>query len=239
MRIHFDFVTPDERKEFLAVLEELTGEKAVYHRVPQCNYTIGGFLFEKRNILIWEDKELTYIVDALEARGYKGTGYKGIAKRTDKNNGKVNLLVDAKTAPPKVPLEVSLPRKKFTDSEIENLEHIIAAKAELFKRAFACENIEIVIDDEKITFPWFMQGTRREAQAYIEFVSALGKMASTQKRVSSKPREIENEKYEFRCFLLRLGFIGDKYKATRKVLLSNLSGCSAWKAGRACDELPE
>ena len=35
--------------------------------------------------------------------------------------------------------------------------------------------------------------------------------------------------YAFRCFLLRLGFIGDEYKAARRVLLKNLTGNGAWK----------
>ena len=52
-----------------------------------------------------------------------------------------------------------------------------------------------------------------------------------QKRITAKPKENENEKYAFRCFLLRLGFIGDEYKADRKLLLSKLSGSSAFKAG--------
>jgi len=56
-------------------------------------------------------------------------------------------------------------------------------------------------------------------------------MAATQKRVTAKVKEPDNEKYAFRCFLLRLGFIGDDYKATRKILLRNLSGNSSWKAG--------
>ena len=41
----------------------------------------------------------------------------------------------------------------------------------------------------------------------------------------------ENEKYAFRCFLLRLGFIGDEFKADRKILLSKLDGSAAFKAG--------
>ena len=40
---------------------------------------------------------------------------------------------------------------------------------------------------------------------------------------------MENEKYAFRCFLLRLGFIGQEYKTTRKVLMKNLEGNAAWK----------
>ena len=44
---------------------------------------------------------------------------------------------------------------------------------------------------------------------------------------------MDNEKYAFRCFLLRLGFIGDEHKTSRKILLRNLSGSSAFKAGAA------
>lgn len=41
--------------------------------------------------------------------------------------------------------------------------------------------------------------------------------------------ETGNDKYAFRCFLLRLGFIGDEYKIARKVLLKNLTGNSAFR----------
>ena len=51
-----------------------------------------------------------------------------------------------------------------------------------------------------------------------------------QKRVSSKPTETDNDKYAFRCFLLRLGFIGKEYKTARKILLRNLTGNSAFAA---------
>ena len=36
-------------------------------------------------------------------------------------------------------------------------------------------------------------------------------------------------RYAFRCFLLKLGFIGDRYKAARKIVLARLEGDSAWK----------
>ena len=46
-----------------------------------------------------------------------------------------------------------------------------------------------------------------------------------------KEKEVETEKYAFRCFLLRLGFIGKDYKDERKILLRNLTGSSAFKGG--------
>ena len=61
-------------------------------------------------------------------------------------------------------------------------------------------------------------------------------MAKTQKRVTAKEKDVDNEKYTFRCFLLRLGFIGAEYKEDRKILLRNLSGSSAFKASTAAKE---
>ncbi|MBD5535004.1 MAG: virulence protein, partial [Lachnospiraceae bacterium] len=57
------------------------------------------------------------------------------------------------------------------------------------------------------------------------------KMSKEQKRITAKEKAVDNEKYAFRCFLLRLGFIGTEYKGERKILLKNLSGSSAFKNG--------
>ena len=56
-------------------------------------------------------------------------------------------------------------------------------------------------------------------------------MSKKQKRIASKVKEVPNEKYAFRCFLIRLGFVGNKYKDIRKILLKNLKGSSAFKGG--------
>ena len=70
-----------------------------------------------------------------------------------------------------------------------------------------------------------------EVKAYTHFIVALCKLSKDQKRVSSSEKEVDNEKYAFRCFLLRLGFIGSDCKDERKILLRNLSGNSSWKNG--------
>jgi hypothetical protein len=57
-------------------------------------------------------------------------------------------------------------------------------------------------------------------------------MARNQKRVFAQVTETDNEKYAFRCFLLRLGFIGSEYKTVRKILLRNLTGDSAFRHGK-------
>ena len=64
-------------------------------------------------------------------------------------------------------------------------------------------------------------------------------MALKQKRITTKEKPVDNEKYAFRCFLIRLGFIGAEYKSARKILLKNLSGSSAFKNGGAQHEISE
>ena len=83
-----------------------------------------------------------------------------------------------------------------------------------------------------MSFPWFSEmPDADEVQAYTHLISALCEMSRNAKRVTATEKAVENEKYAFRCFLLRLGFIGAEYKAERKILLKNLSGSSAFKSG--------
>ena len=73
--------------------------------------------------------------------------------------------------------------------------------------------------------------------AYAKFIAALGKMSMGAKRINDSSKEVINEKYAFRCFLLRLGFIGDEFKKDRKILLEKLSGSSAFRNGGLKDEI--
>ena len=129
-------------------------------------------------------------------------------------------------------LTVSLPRESFTDAALENLHRLVDAKAALIKKALAVESLPVETDAEKVSFPWFADGQDGDAaKAYTHFITALCDMARKQKRVTAKERPADNEKYAFRCFLLRLGFIGEEYKGERKVLLKNLSGNGSFKSG--------
>jgi hypothetical protein len=57
-------------------------------------------------------------------------------------------------------------------------------------------------------------------------------MANEQNWVTAKEREVENEKFTMRLFLIRLGFVGPEHKTARAILLRNLTGNSAWKNGQ-------
>ena len=95
------------------------------------------------------------------------------------------------------------------------------------------ESLPITVTEEKVSFPWFAGDIDAEhCAAYTSLITAICNMAKEAKRVTAKEKEAVNPKYEFRCFLLRLGFIGAEFKTERKILLRNLAGSSAFKSGQ-------
>ena len=129
-------------------------------------------------------------------------------------------------------LSISLPRTLFTETALQNLDALLLSKGRLIRHAFDIREATYTLTDERITFTW-LHGTITDetAKAYAAFISKLCEMARTQKRVTAKEKIVDNEKYAFRCFLLRLGMIGNAYKVSRKILLQNLTGSSAFKSG--------
>lgn len=66
-------------------------------------------------------------------------------------------------------------------------------------------------------------------KACTELATLMNKMAIKQKRIQAKEIDAENEKYAFHIWLLRLGMNGAEYKQTRKLLMENLDGNSAFR----------
>lgn len=212
MIYHYN-VTGAARKEFVKAIEEITGEKAIYMKVPTCAYKIGYYTVDKEGALSWGDlenvdPEKLYrnadLIQQLEKAGY--------------------IPEEEETG-----LTVSLPLDKVS---LGNLTNLLEAKGSLIQKALGIGDIGFEVSEDAVSFPWFSTLPEPdEVKAYTHFIAALGKMSKDLKRISSAERDVENEKYAFRCFLLRLGFIGEEYKSERKILLRNLSGNSSWKNG--------
>ena len=80
-----------------------------------------------------------------------------------------------------------------------------------------------------MSLDWFKEIDPKESEAYQLFLNHLVDYAKKRTRVITQPREYENPRYAFRCFLLQLGFIGPEYKEARKILLSKLHGSCAFR----------
>ena len=69
-------------------------------------------------------------------------------------------------------------------------------------------------------------------KAYIQLALAMSQAAKELKTASPKKLVTDNPKYAMRCWLLRLGFIGEEYKTARDHLTSKLPGDTAFRHGR-------
>ena len=90
-------------------------------------------------------------------------------------------------------------------------------------------NRGISFEEDRITVSFPYTEDPDTVKAYTELVSLINTMALSQKRVVKDKYHATNEKYAFRCWLVRLGMIGDEYKVARKVLLKNMPGNSAFR----------
>lgn len=229
-------VTGGRRKEMVEVISGIVGMKAVYMRVPTCAYAISNFKVSKEGTLIYDDRSSSEVVEkvleGLAQAGFEAENFATEAAETADENGTAELSGEPETEPQEanVGLTVALPRAEFTDNALENLQKLVDSKAALMKKALAVDALPVEVTEIKVSFPWFAETDSDSAAAYTHFITALCDMAKSQKRITAKERDTENEKYAFRCFLLRLGFTGTEYKAERKILLRNLSGNSAFRS---------
>ena len=69
-------------------------------------------------------------------------------------------------------------------------------------------------------------------KAYIQLALAINQQAKTVRTASPKVLQTDNPKYAMRCWLLRLGFIGDEFATARDQLTKKLPGDAAFRHGR-------
>ena len=219
MNVHFD-LTGKNRKKLVQAISAHTGSDSKYNGMPSCSYTIDEYTLDKTGVLQNDEQvispKLESLLDHLGDLGYLFE----IDVSEPKNDSIPTDVIES--------LVISVPRATLDATALRNLRLILEAKGDLIKKALQIDNLKIVVTDDQVSFPWFYSILApEEVSAYTNFVSALCEMARNQNRVNLNKNQLPNDKYTFRCFLLRLGFIGDKYKTDRQVLLKYLSGSAS------------
>lgn len=222
--------TGAERKELVNAIVEIVGQPAVYQGAPSFAYAVGLYRVDKDGTVFSEDATgLASLFDALTSRGYTGQideADEGVLEQEVCDSAGERMAIE-------YPIEGLSPENQ------QNLEKLVESKAMLIKKVLGADSLPIETVSDVLRFPWFPSGAGAEdMEAYRLFVQALCETARNQKRVTAEPRAVENEKYAFRCFLLRLGFIGAEYKAARKVLMRGLSGDGSFKKSKEESSTP-
>ena len=233
MEIRYN-VTGAKRKELVKVIADTTGARAEYKFMPTCNYEIDYFTVTKDGTLLFDDRadseEVERVLESIAAAGFECEPQDGVEQPSGQETKETEEIADSAPQGEPVELTVEIPLHKVA---VGNLTKLLEAKGNLIRKALGITDLRVEVLEDRVAFPWFSQVDADSAAAYTHFISALCEMSRNAKRVTATEKPVDNEKYAFRCFLLRLGFIGSEYKAERKILLKNLSGSSAFKNGGA------
>ena len=257
MKVNYN-IQKEERKAMVGIVGKVLEMKPTYCGAPSFSYKVGAFEITKDGGLCFDDATdeatVARVRTALSEAGFMSEGGEDEAscsataanepiqteaatsetpcEDTVQNDSTPTETADAEADSSEDTLSISLPRSLFTETALKNLDALLLSKGRLIRHAFDIREATYTLTDDRITFAW-LHGTITDetAKAYAEFISKLCLMARTQKRVTAKEKIVDNEKYAFRCFLLRLGMIGSAYKESRKILLQNLTGSSAFKSG--------
>ena len=262
MTINYN-VTGTERKRLADYISGFMGTDKKYLGAPTFAYQIGYLTVSKDGAVSFEDRGYNSDIDALmaelEGQGFhtedtiaKADTAEGAAEPDESNTSTEpeTTTEDAASAEPEAApaedgatqphgcgLTVTLPAASLPSEALVNLTSLLTAKGRLIRKALGVEALPVEVSPDTVSFPWF-EGRDLDAdetKTYTHLISALCDMARNQKRITAKEKTTDNDKYAFRCFLLRLGFIGAEFKDERKILLRDLSGNSAFKSGSRRD----
>ena len=229
MRIEFQR-TGAERKALVTAIGEILEVRPKYKGMPSAAYEIDYYTVTKDGTLEFDDRadseEVENLLERLADRGIVAAPTEMAQAWLDAREAELSEKSGTEPQEENLGLTVEIPLEKVA---VGNLTKLLDAKGNLIRKALGITDLRIELLEDRVAFPWFSQVDADSVAAYTHFISALCEMSRNAKRVTATEKPVENEKYAFRCFLLRLGFIGTEYKAERKILLRNLSGSAAFK----------
>jgi len=248
-------ITGSARKVFAEAVGEILGAEVVYRGTPSFAFAVGDYVIDRYGNLHCPPsggdgessdsngsdvygEELFQLITALKERGYVAENEPQPPEPPRQAKQPSNKAEWADTEDFAM-LVIELPQNSLNADKLDNVSRIIQSKATLIRIAIgdnlvtAAHHLPVGFSNDRIQFPWFSPGARaEEIKAYSTLLIKICEMAAKQKYVVAQEREVENQKYAFRCFLLRLGFIGAEYGEARKILLANLTGNGSFKSGQ-------
>ena len=253
MRIHYN-LSGAARKALVTAISEELNLPAHYQGAPTFAYEVGGYQIDKTGTLEGVDNP-GLVADLLGLHDFKAEQEEydtmPLAAKTVPDDlaipemaalgGNISPYHDEQEPPPYDQPEgndlvIEVPLTGFTPDKLENLIKLVKAKETLLRTALGAGDLPIQQTADTLRFPWFSledgaPDNGDKVKAYTLLVEKLCAAAMQQKRVTAKEKLVENAKFAFRVFLIRLGCVGAEYRDARKILLKNLSGNSAFKNG--------
>ncbi len=241
----FIYYLCEERKELVEVLEKKLGVESKYLGLPTYKYLVGPYTVNLNGTIEIEDEKADLeLLKELNAMNLIDNSWDQERERLD-----VSIFVQEHFACSLINLlkiiycrGEQISRAIGTNDAFSVDEDLIVEiikdgpiSSEEFLKVWeeAAGNTRckgIMIDRRRIHFTGFSKTSdENTVKAYREFVKLINLMSQRSKRINFEKPRIENEKYSFRVWLLRLGMIGDEYAETRRILLSKLPGSGSFR----------
>ena len=240
MTFHYN-LTGADRKRLVNTMAEILECRPRYLGMPSAAYEVDVYSVSKNGDVTCDDRtdsdEVEMLVEALLERGFEPEAITKPETASSEDDGEPEgTEEETDEAVSDASLTISLPLDGFDAGGLNRLHDLIASKRTLLCKALGVELLPVQVTEDRVNFPWFRGEIDADhVKAYTELISRICAMAKNSRRVTAKDKPTDNDKYAFRCFLLRLGFIGEEFKAERRILLSRLNGSSAFRQPREAD----
>ena len=201
------------RKQLAELIGTHIGVAPVYEGTPTFGYVVGEIRIDRDWQVTWPADLTKDDIAAMMATARLA----GFNAQHDSTNGADEGVT------------LAFPTAGWNERTRGNLEAMLASKTALITKALGIDQVPVEYDGDTARFAWFItQPDPAVEHAATQLLEGMIVAANNANRVSPKPPAGSNEKYAMRCFLLRLGFIGEAHKTARRVLLANLEGSAAW-----------
>ena len=248
---------PNDRKEMVRSISELTGLEASYLYMPTCAYQIGPVTVNRNGSITCDDKAMVEtICPMLIERGWLDA-----EQETEK------APADSEAPAIVRVMKLTMPIEGWTVSQMTNLLRMVYSKQRLINRMLNHEmlyvdeaiittisenppgtpedfeaNVQSAIETgqlkgldisaEKVTLSVpFVEDDPTRWTAYSDLLCGMLRTAGAATRVSIKQiDDPENEKYHANSWLMRMGFGGTDFKETRRILMRYLHGYAAFRS---------
>ena len=244
-----------ERKELINAISELTGEKMKYQGPPTFQFVAGDFTVERdgtlnvenlaahREVLTalteqklidnaWDEEREVISID-LPLEQHTGLSLMNLVEMLWTKQEIINKAIGCQKA-----FHIN---ERFIEALQEETPQTVEELLLLWERLGSDEITKgLEFYDNKVSFTGFPYTQDSDwIKVFADLAGKINLMAIHSKRIELKKGPIENEKYYFRVWLIRLGFGGEDYKVDRKLLLSNLSGHSAFRTEEQKEQYKE
>lgn len=242
------------RKDLVKAVSEFTGKNAEYMGAPTFSYKVGEYTINKDGI-IESDTEMDSLKNFLAEKGFVQKETEQEQQLLGENEPNQQESVDS--------IEFSIPLDGVDKATVINFVNMLYSKQYLINRALEMSVLSIhesflkeleskelseitydeysglKIENDCLVFDYPNAEGGEMLKAYMTLMSMAFSKAKESTRAQAKLIHPDNEKYYMRSWLIRLGLGGKGGAETRKALLKNLKGHSAFRTEEEIERAKE